>query len=439
MIGTLKYSNEPSVVHFVSRVMRTVNKIVMASAVLLLASGVLVSSVTAQTLEGENGDWTWKKDYSFDVDGRDSVVFEDFYGHVELVAGRGSSIVIQQVVQARGETRREALDYGNEFELEVRYSSSYLTIEGESGSRSTMFVIQVPSGLNVSYDSDSGDLFVAGMDSELNIKMDGGDVEIVDVGGPVDVRSDGGDIDVDGVKSDVSLTSDGGELTVLGVDGDLIIATGGGEIEIETVKGKVEVVSAGGSVEVSDVDGDVFVNTSAGGVEVDHVKGEVTVLTGGGDIELWSIRGSVNATTIGGDIEGDEIYSEMKLETMAGDIELEGVRSSVRAVAEVGAVEIEVIDASFLASGSLYVELGDGEIGLILPTDTEATIVAHVLQSGSIEIDETGWSFREVRRRGSSRRDEDRRAILEVGGGGTGEIELSVRKGEIIIENRNSQ
>ncbi len=407
----------------------------MFVASLLLLGSLTASSIQAQNVRGEEGDWVWERDYVIDVESSTTVFIEKISGEVEIVSGPGPDIMISQKVEARGRSREEALEYGNRFELETQFSDGYLTISGRSRASDSEYEIRVPSGLSVSFESEGGELLLSDLDAYVNIRMDGGEMDIENIAGPLDIRSDGGAIEIDGVDSDVSISSAGGEMSIVGVSGKVAVTSGGGMIEIDGVEENVEVVSAGGSVEVSNVEGNVNINTTAGGIELDDIEGDAIISTGGGDIELQNVEGRVTATTSGGDIEGAGLSSELRLETLAGDIELEGISNSVRAVAEVGEVYIEVSDADFLSSGTITVEMGFGEIDILLPSDTKTNIVASVLQSGDIEIDRDGWSVRVLGRRGSTRESGDRRAEFEVGGGSSGEIELSLQSGYINIMN----
>jgi len=397
--------------------------------------GFTTTPAFSQEVHGEDGEWTWENNYRIDIKSSTTVFFEKISGEVEIVATDGRDIEIKQSIEVRSHSRRDALERGSEFELETQFSDGYLTISGRRRTSDAAYRIEIPSGLSISFESEGGALSLSDLDAYVNIEMDGGDMEIDNIGGPLDIRSDGGEIEIDGVDSDVTISNDGGEMSVVDVNGKVVVTSGGGQIEIDGVHENVEVVSAGGSVEVSNVNGDVNINTTAGDIELDDVDGDAFISTGGGDIELMNVEGKITATTSGGDIEGEDLSSELRLETLAGDIDLAGISNSVRAVAEVGEVYIEVTDADFLSSGSMVVDLGYGEIDLRLPSDTKATVFASVLQSGDIEIDRNGWSVRVLGRRGSSREEGDRRAEFEIGGGGNGEIELSLKSGQIQIMN----
>ena len=169
-------------------------------------------------------------------------------------------------------------------------------------------------------------------------------------------------------------------------------------------------------------------------MEVADVTGSALLSNGGGSIDVNRVGGELTATTSGGDVEADDVGGAIQIETMAGDVDLSGVKAALRVISEVGDIDIEVDSADFLENDRIEIDLGYGDIDLLLPRNTDADVVANVQESGGIDISNERWAIAVLRARSRSDQAQSRRAELRIGDGG-GLIQIRLLSGEITIDN----
>lgn len=402
--------------------------------IVLFAAILLAPTSAAQEISGSGDERVYEQTFRMDTAGHKTVFLEDMGGMMEISSVSGSELVIWQAIPVGDRSRREAMDWGREFELDMTVRNGRLEIEGPGVPRGTMYEIGIPEGLDLDLETDWGEIEVSDLSGNLIIQHGGGTIEVEQVSGFVTIRSDGGSIEVSDIDGAVTIQSDGGAVSVARAGNAVTIATGGGGIEVDEVEGDVSATTAGGNVDIADIRGNLRAVTSAGNMDVNDVTGNAILSNGGGSIDVYSIGGDLSATTSGGDVDADEIGGEIRVETLAGDVDLSGVRSNLRVISEVGDIDVEVDNARFLNDGRIEIDLGHGNIDLLLPRSTNANITANVQESGGIDISNEGWDVEVLRARGRSDQSMSRRAELRIGDGG-GLIQIRLLSGEITIDN----
>lgn len=391
-------------------------------------------SAGAQEVTEDKDGRMYEKVYRLDLSGVETLHFEDMGGTMEFSRSATDQLVIKQEIPAGNRSRSEAIDWGLEFDLKTSVSGARALVEGNEHPRSAMYEIRIPVGINVDLETDWGTIEAAGLEGNLTIRHGGGTIEVEHLDGSLAIRSDGGAIDIEDVTGTVTVNSDGGAVDVSRVGRSVTVATGGGGIDVDDIEGNVSATTAGGNVDISHVRGNLRAVTSAGNLDVMDIEGDVVLSNGGGSIDVSGVGGTMTATTSGGDIEADDIRGTIRVETLAGDVELSNVRNSLRVISEVGDVEIEVTNAAFLSDGSIEVDLGHGDIELVLPRTTNARLVATVQESGGIDISNQGWDVEVIRTRGQTDGNASRRAEIRIGRGG-GDIQIRLQSGEITVDN----
>ena len=391
-------------------------------------------SVAAQKVtENENG-LMFENEYRLDLSSVKTLYFEDMGGSMEFSRSESDRLVIEQVIPVGNRSRSEAVDWGLEFELETSISGANALVKGSEHPRSAMYEIRIPAGVDVDLETDWGDIEASHLRGNMTIRHGGGTIEVEHLEGTLVIRSDGGAMEIEDVTGSVTINSDGGAVDVVRIGDSVTIATGGGSIDVENVTGDVSASTAGGNVDIINVSGNLRAVTSAGNLEVMDIDGDVVLSNGGGSIEVSGVGGMLTATTSGGDIEADDIRGTIRVETLAGDVELANVRNSLRVISEVGDVEIEVTNAVFLTDGGIEIDLGHGDIELMLPQTTDARLVANIQDSGGIDISNQGWAVDVIRTRRPSEGNTSRRSEIQIGRGG-GDIQIRLISGEITIDN----
>ena len=261
-------------------------------------------------------------------------------GHVEVVAGTGSEVVVRMT--------RGGSDAGR------------LSVEsGRIGGRETLRVI---------YPSDEVVYPEMGRNSNTNLEVrsDGTFSDGRGGGDRVRVRGSGNGLEAwaDLVvevpanrRTEIYLAV--GRAEARGVRGDLRIDTGSGEVAVTDITGALEVDTGSGSVDVQGVRGDVLVDTGSGRVDASALSGD--------DVELDTGSGEVV-------VRGVEAR-RLRVDTGSGEIRVTGVRSDdVEVDTGSGAVEVELLQdiESFTVdtgSGSVTVRVPDG-LGAEVELDT---------------------------------------------------------------------
>jgi DUF4097 and DUF4098 domain-containing protein YvlB len=143
----------------------------------------------------------------------------------------------------------------------------------------------------------------------LDLRTNGGGIEIDAVHGGVKARTSGGSIELGGATGDVELRTSGGSIRVADLHGDAELRTSGGMISAANVHGRIEAETSGGPIRLSDVEGRTEARTSGGAISVRFSaapQGELR--TSGGSIEVVIPPGTgadLEARTSGGRVELD--------------------------------------------------------------------------------------------------------------------------------------
>lgn len=236
--------------------------------------------------------------------------------------------------------------------------------------------------VNVFFDADNGwgrhrsVRFYISVPSEFNLDLgtSGGDVEVVGaIKGTVVAATAGGDIEIDDVDGGVELRTAGGDIAAGNVIGDAKLQTAGGDIEVGKVSGKLVAQTAGGDIEASEVEKDLQAETAGGDITCANVGGDALAKTSGGDVELGVVKGEVSARTAGGDIGVRGGTGAAVAKTAGGDIELAGIKGYVDVATAGGDIIVELDPTNESASD---LETKGGDITLYLPAKAKATVEA---------------------------------------------------------------
>jgi DUF4097 and DUF4098 domain-containing protein YvlB len=207
---------------------------------------------------------------------------ENFAGNIEIHAGGNETI---RVVATRRADRSTDLE---QIGVDMDGTSNDVVIKTERPARLSGVAVD----LNVTVPPYT----------EVRAHTGGGNVELNNVSGPVEVRSGGGN------------------LTVAGTSGEVDVETGGGEVIVRTTQGPVRVHTGGGNVEIDGATESVTVETGGGDVEV-RASGDVSVRTGGGNITIRDGAGALDAVTGGGNISYEGmIRGDARLQSGGGNI-----------------------------------------------------------------------------------------------------------------------
>ena len=193
---------------------------------------------------------------------------------------------------------------------------------------------------------------------QYNVKIDtqGGNIQVQDLEGPVDLFTGGGNITASNVNPRVVSNASRVEYVAARLE------TRGGHIAIGDVTGTLRATTSGGHIFSGDIAGDAVLRTGGGQTRAGRISGTATLSTGGGNVYVASAGSSVTAYTAGGRIEFGEAGGEIRTNT------------------EGGAIHIGRI------TGPAAISSGQGDIVVYLRRELAATIHAIVEQGNGHRI-----------------------------------------------------
>jgi hypothetical protein len=149
------------------------------------------------------------------------------------------------------------------------------------------------------------------------------------------------------------------------------LRTAGGDVGVRNLDAPVRASTAGGDVRFRRITGNVKVHTAGGDARIEDVTGEVTLDTAGGDIGVRHLDGPADLSSSGGDIHVKDSTGSLELHTGGGDIKMQGDDGTIRAVTSGGDIRAELV-----ANRGISLSSGSGDITLLLPPDSHASIDA---------------------------------------------------------------
>ena len=193
---------------------------------------------------------------------------------------------------------------------------------------SISYLITVPANTRLEARSGSGDLEVADLGGPVDASTGSGDIRLGRIQGAVAAHTGSGDISLEGAAS--ARTSTGsGNVNAAAIRGDLEARSGSGDITAgQQGKGSVEVSTGSGSVELTGATGPMHVRAASGDIEVQGVpsatwdvsasSGNVRLrlpAQGGFDLDLRSSSGRIETSipiTVTGSQSRRELHGQVR-------------------------------------------------------------------------------------------------------------------------------
>jgi DUF4097 and DUF4098 domain-containing protein YvlB len=219
-----------------------------------------------------------------------SVTLELGVGNVRITATDRTDTV----VEVRPSDAADESDVKAAGQVRVDHANGALRVIGAKSrafdfsrrTRSVDITIELPSGSQLSVDTQVGDVHGVGRLGECRIKLATGNVRL-DRTGP------------------------------------LRVDTGAGHVTAETVAGNAEIHTGSGKVQLGEVDGTAVVKNSNGDTTIDAVAGDVRARTANGDISVSRASAGVEAKSSNGNIHvGEVVRGSVEIGTAMGDLEV---------------------------------------------------------------------------------------------------------------------
>tara|TARA_Y100000590_G_scaffold468916_1_gene653817 strand:+ start:12092 stop:13342 length:1251 start_codon:yes stop_codon:yes gene_type:complete len=242
--------------------------------------------------------------------------------------------------------------------------------------------ITVPNIFSVAIQNRGGDLNIDQVQGEIDIATSGGDIDLKSLSGKITAHTSGGNVEGIDISGRVSVSTSGGSIEFEGLKGELKGETHGGDVKGEKIQGSVTLKTSGGEIDLYDVVGrEIYGQTNAGDVIAREIIATSTIdfHTNVGNIDLEDITGDLEASTSGGDIEIKHVRGSVKVWTSGGEIDAELVRGAFDGRTSAGNITLSKIWDRQYEDHEIDVKTSAGDIDLTLPKDFPADLDLRVL------------------------------------------------------------
>lgn len=271
---------------------------------LVLALGV-VSSVQAR--------FTREVEQTFHVSADGQLLITTMGGDVTVVTGGEDTVQVRATQVFYGaDDAEEADEVAKDLEFLIKQDGDTVTAHAKYQKSVSGWFNWGKRGVAVSFRVTVPERF------KVKASTSGGDIEVANIIGRVDVRTSGGDIDLGRVQGRVDAVTSGGGIRVRAGSGQINVATSGGDIRIEHAEGDVQASTSGGNVHIEHVDGTVNASSSGGNVSArftSQLVGSATLSTSGGNVTAWlPVEAAVflDASTSGGSVKTHGVAVDVK-------------------------------------------------------------------------------------------------------------------------------
>ena len=191
-----------------------------------------------------------------------------------------------------------------------------------------------------------------------------------------------GDVSISGLAGAVAITTQSGDIEVHNIGSDVTAQLTKGDARIDDISGNVRITGRGTEIEMNDVTGDATVQGEFfGPVRIRNVTKTTHYTSQAGDLTLSHLTGRLELDS--GDINVSDVGGFAKLVTHDKDIEVENVAGRLDIAVNHG--DIKVIYAQ-PPREEINIADGTGEVDMTLPAKSTFEISA-ISRSGDIQSD----------------------------------------------------
>ncbi len=207
-------------------------------------------------------------------------------------------------------------------------------------------------GLELLEDDIENILEVTGID----IESDSGDITLTDIGSEMDVKTNIGDITLERCRGHhVSVESSGGSIILKNMADSMNLKNENGSVEVDSFSGAVSIEAKDTRILLrNSSDAEIHVKSDGGDINIEDCYADICIDSGSG-----------NVSVSGGNLSFDEI-GRVELKMKSGDAYLHGrTFADVRVVIEEGNAEVNMEKLTPGGSGRISVYRGDITIGIL--------------------------------------------------------------------------
>lgn len=313
-----------------------------------------------------------------------TLIMRNLRGDVDLQGTDTNQIVIEETIRVRAGSASDAEEFirGLMGELQPGFDDNAYTFKVGGQTRRNVsfgYKVEVPRISNVILHSYGGDIDLADLQGDLEVKNGGGDIDLSDIAGKIRIHTGGGDIDALKIEGLVTLSSGGGDIQVRTVEGQFDIRTGGGDIDLSEGTGNFTFETGGGDIDLRNLEGpELEARTGGGDITVRAIIAKVHLITGGGDISAEELTGELEAATGGGDLDLRQIRGDMIIFTGAGDVDIRHATGAVRVNSGHGDITITGMSLDKPGQEESTITTGSGDVYVNVTNKNPVDITARI-------------------------------------------------------------
>jgi hypothetical protein len=257
----------------------------------VLVDGVRYKSELRETIVKDN----ISKDFKVN-----KLTARNSFGDVKLQPYDKSYIKVEARIAVRYNDEKAVKEYIKEVVKIIEgdqtqiYSAEYNGInKNQYGKAQVDFVIYVPKEAYAEVHNSFGDIYAQGVEKDLTISNQHGEVTVKDVGGSVSVKNSFGDVEAKGIGGKLDINNQHGDIDAEAVNGNVDIETGFGDLAVSNITGQLIAKNNYGRITVKSIKGDAQIKTSFGDIEASNIDGNTSINDNNGQIEAKEIKGNV--------------------------------------------------------------------------------------------------------------------------------------------------
>ncbi|QQS35637.1 MAG: DUF4097 family beta strand repeat protein [Ignavibacteriales bacterium] len=263
---------------------------------------------------------------TFPISAGKDLKLEAASGDVMILTWDKNEVYVKVLGNDKAEEKIDFRFIGNSDEVEIIAKKEGSVFNWFSSGIKLKFEIKVPASFNTKVSTAGGDIRLADVKGENNLKTSGGDVWVKNTNGNLNLSTSGGDINLDNNSGEMSVSTSGGDIMCKDFSGSLNASTSGGDIKLFSGNAKVSASTSGGDIafEYNGKNNGIELTTSGGDITLkvpSDFSAAARLYTSGGDIECNLTTNNVkkiSSTKFEADINNGG--SPLVCKTSGGDI-----------------------------------------------------------------------------------------------------------------------
>jgi hypothetical protein len=250
-------------------------------------------------------------------------------GSITAHVGDGNDLRVSATETAEAANENAADELWKSLKVEIEqtgdgYSVHAVNQESESGHVTVDFDVTLPKSVSLAAVSHHGDISVSGLAGAVSVTTQSGDIEVHDIGSDVSAQLVKGDARIDDITGSVHITGRGNEIEINDVAGDATLqGEFFGPVRIRNVTKTTHYTSQAGDLMLAHLTG--LLELDSGQIDISDVGGFAKLVTHDKDIQVENVAGRLDVAGTHGDIKvtcGQPPREEINIANGTGEVDL---------------------------------------------------------------------------------------------------------------------